>query len=149
MEKKLYKEVKKLGYKVIDYYRHWCFYRRKRDKQIMLTARKGDLLARDIFRLIIDRVEPDAEGLVIAMIGIIQSYNFLKQGVPMGTGSGADAVKLIEEFDTLFHGDAWRWVKHDHMQIGYDFFFGGHKVDGDRFKETIDNMLAHEDSNNK
>ena len=147
MEKKLYKEVKKLGYKVIDFYCHWSFYRRKKDKQIMLTARKGDLLARDIFRLIIDNVEPDAEGLVIAMIGIMQSYNYLKLALPMTTGK--EAQKLIEDFDKLFYGDSWRWVKHDHMQVGYDFFFGGHKVDGDRFKETIDNMLAHEDSNNE
>ncbi len=143
MNKKLYKEVKKLGYKVIDYYRHWSVYRRKRDKQIMLTARKGDLLARDIFRLINDRVEPDAEGLVIAMIGIMQSYNYLKLGVPMVLGN--DAVKLIEDFDELFYGDSWRWVKHDHMQIAYDFFFGGRKVDGDKLKKDIDHMLARED----
>ena len=147
MEKELYKEVKKLGYKVIDYYRHWCFFGRKRDKQFMLTARKGDLLARDIFRLIIGRVEPDAEGIIIAMIGIMQSYNYLKHGLPWCTSK--DAKELIEGFDELFFGDSWRWVKHDHIQVAYDFFFGGHKVDGDKLKETIDNMLAHEDSNNE
>ena len=147
MEKKLYKEVKKLGYKVIEYYRHWSIYRRKKDRSIMLTARKGDLLARDIFRLIIDRVEPDAEGIIVAIIGIMQSYNYLKHGLPMCTSK--DAKELIEDFDKLFFGDSWRWVKHDHMQVDYDFFFGGHKVDGDKLKETIDNMLALEDSNNE
>jgi hypothetical protein len=145
MEKKLYKEVKKQGYKVIDYYRHWSRYYRKKDKSIMLTARKGDLLARDIFRLINDRVEPDAEGIIIAMIGIMQSYNYLKHGLPWCKGK--DAKELIEEFDKLFFGDSWRWVKHDHMQIVYDFFFGGKKVDGDKLKRDIDYMLAREDSN--
>lgn len=36
--------------------------------------------------------------------------------------TGKEAQKLIEDFDKLFYGDSWRWVKHDHMQIGYDFF---------------------------
>ena len=143
MNKKLYKEMKRIGWKVMDFYNHWSRYYRKKDDKTKLTARKGDLLTRDIFCLINERVEPDAEGLVIAMIGIIQSYNYLRHCMPYGIDK--ELLEMVEGYNKLVYGDSWRWVKHDHMQTVYDLFFGGHKVDGDKLKRDIDHMLARED----
>ena len=145
MNKKLYKEMKRIGWKVMDFYGRWSRYYRKKDDKTKLTARKCDLLTRDIFCLINERVEPDAEGLIVAMIAIIQSYNYLRHCLPYGIDK--ELLEMVEGYNKLFYGDSWRWVKHDHMQIAYDFFFGGKKVDGDKLKNDIDGMLAREDIN--
>ena len=77
------------------------------------------------------------------MIGIIQSYNYLRHCMPYGIDK--ELLEMVEGYNKLFYGDSWRWVKHDHMQTVYDLFFGGHKVDGDKLKRDIDHMLACED----
>ena len=145
-EKKFYKEMMKIGVDALVFYSLSRTKLWKKDVRNKALTRQGDLLARDIFVLINNRVAPSPAGLVVAMIAIMQTFNYLMQSLPSGIYKGLSG--MLNSFRVFFGQDGWRWVKHDHMQVGYDFFFGGHKVDGDRFKETIDNMLAHEDSNN-
>lgn len=142
MNKKLYKEMKKVSKNVFLFY-NWSRSKGQKDKKSRMIARQGDLLARDILVLISKRVNPDAEGLVAAMIALTQTHAFLEECVPYGLDEGLQ--KMLDNFQGLFRSDFWRWIKHDAVQSGYERLFRGHGLDGDDLVRRIDNMLARED----
>ena len=144
MVSKSYKrEFKKKVTKVLEFY-HWSASRWKKDPESREIARQGDVLTAEILALINDRVEPNIEGQIAAVIAIIQSYAFLRESVAYVE---EDPDKLMEAFTKLFMSDFWRWVKHDHVQSYYEMFFMGDKFDSEKFVETIKNM--HSSHNNK
>lgn len=142
MNKKLYKEMKKVSKNVLLFY-SWSRSKGQKDKKSKMIARQGDLLARDILVLISKRVNPDAEGLVAALIALTQTHAYLEECMPYGLDEGLQ--KMLDNFEGLFKSDFWRWIKHDVVQSGYEKLFSGHSVDGDRLVNQIDTMLARED----
>ena len=145
VSKKYKKEWKKVVTKVLEFY-SWSTLRFKKDAKSREIARKGDILAAEIFALINDRVEPTIEGQLAAVIAITQSYAFLRGSVWQVED---DPDKLMEAFTQRFMGDAWRWVKHDHVQYRYEDFFLGEKVDSEKFLETVKNMHHYDEKNYK
>ena len=139
------REFKKKVTKVLQFYHRSSFLFHK-DKESREIARQGDVLAAEIFALINDRVGKTAEGQIAAIIAIIQSYAFLRRGM---AHVEEDPGKLMDAFTKLFMSDFWRWVKHDHVQIKYDWFFLGDKFDSKRFVEFIKNMHAYDIKNYK
>lgn len=142
MNKKLYKEMKKVSKNVLLFY-SWSRSKGQKDKKSKMIARQGDLLARDILVLISKRVNPDAEGLVVTLIALTQTHAYLEECMPYGLDEGLQ--KMLDNFEGLFKSDFWRWIKHDVVQSGYEKLFSGHSVDGDRLVNQIDTMLARED----
>lgn len=142
MNIKLYKEMKKVSKNVLLFY-SWSRSKGQKDKKSKMIARQGDLLARDILVLISKRVNPDAEGLVAALIALTQTHAYLEECMPYGLDEGLQ--KMLDNFEGLFKSDFWRWIKHDVVQSGYEKLFSGHSVDGDRLVNQIDTMLARED----
>ena len=141
MNKTLYKEMKKVSKNVLLFY-SWSHSKGQKDKKSKMIARQGDLLARDILVLISKRVNPDAEGLVAALIALTQTHAYLEECMPYGLDEGLQ--KMLDNFEGLFKSDFWRWIKHDVVQSGYEKLFSGHSVDGDRLVNQIDTMLARE-----
>lgn len=139
------REFKKKVTKVLEFY-HWSVSRWKKDPESREIARQGDVLTAEILALINDRVEPNIDGQIAAVIAIIQSYAFLRESVAYVE---EDPDKLMEAFTKLFMSDFWRWVKHDHVQIKYDWFFLGDKFDSKRFVEFIKNMHSYDKKNYK
>ena len=139
------REFKKKVTKVLQFYHRSSFLFHK-DKESREIARQGDVLAAEIFALINDRVEPNIEGQIAAVIAIIQSYAFLRGSIWLVDGAPQE---LMEAFTKLFMSDHWRWIKHDHVQIKYDWFFLGDKFDSKRFVEFIKNMHAYDIKNYK
>ena len=106
------REFKKKVTKVLQFYHRSSFLFHK-DKESREIARQGDVLAAEIFALINDRVEPNIEGQIAAVIAIIQSYAFLRGSIWIVDGAPQE---LMEAFTKLFMSDHWRWIKHDHVQ---------------------------------
>jgi hypothetical protein len=104
------------------------------------------VLTAEILALINDRVEPNIEGQIAAVIAIIQSYAFLRGSIWIVDGAPQE---LMEAFTKLFMSDHWRWIKHDHVQSFYEMFFMGDKFDSERFVETIKNMHSYDKKNYK
>ena len=98
------REFKKKVTKVLQFYHRSSFLFHK-DKASREIARQGDVLAAEIIALINDRVEPNIEGQIAAVIAIIQSYAFLRQSV---AHVEEDPEKLFDAFTKLFMSDHWR-----------------------------------------
>ena len=145
VEKKYKKEWKKVVTKVLEFY-CWSTSRFRKDAKSREIARKGDILAAEIFALINDRVEPTIEGRIAAVIAIIQSYAFLRGSVWM---IEEDPDKLMEAFTKRFMGDSWRWTKHDWVQYRYEDFFRGEKTDSEKFLQMIKYMHHYDEKNYK
>ena len=139
------KEFKKKVTKVLEFY-HWSVSRWKKDPESREIARQGDVLTAEILALINDRVEPNIEGQIAAVIAIIQSYAFLRGSIWLVDGAPQE---LMEAFTKLFMSDHWRWIKHDHVQSYYEMFFMGDKFDSEKFVETIKNMHSYDKKNYK
>ena len=139
------KEFKKKITKVLEFY-HWSVSRWKKDPESREIARQGDVLAAEILALINDRVEPNIEGQIAAIIAIIQSYAFLRGSIWQIDGAPQE---LMDAFTKLFMSDYWRWIKHDHVQTYYEMFFMGDKFDSEKFVETIKNMHSYDKKNYK
>ena len=139
------KEFKKKITKVLEFY-HWSVSRWKKDPESREIARQGDVLTAEILALINDRVEPNIEGQIAAIIAIIQSYAFLRGSIWQIDGAPQE---LMDAFTKLFMSDYWRWIKHDHVQTYYEMFFMGDKFDSEKFVETIKNMHSYDKKNYK
>ena len=139
------REFKKKVTKVLYFY-HRSTLMFNKDKESREIARQGDVLAAEIIALVNDRVEPNIEGQIAAVIAIIQSYAFLRQSV---AHVEEDPEKLFDAFTKLFMSDHWRWIKHDHVQSYYEMFFMGDKFDSEKFVETIKNMHSYDKKNYK
>ena len=144
-EKIFYDEMMEIGVDALKFYNSSRTKVWKNDVESKALTRQGDLLARDIFVLINSRVESSPAGLVIAIIAIMQTFNFLMQSMPSGIYKGL--ADMLDTFCEFFGHDAWRWVKHDIVQYAYEDKFHGRKVDSKVLIEKYDNMLAWEDEN--
>jgi len=144
-EKKFYKEMMKIGVDALVFYSLSRTKLWKKDVRNKALTRQGDLLARDIFVLINNRVAPSPAGLVVAMIAIMQTFNYLMQSLPSGIYKGLSG--MLNSFRVFFGQDGWRWVKHDIVQYAYEDLFHGRKVDSQKIVEEVDNLLAWEDEN--
>ena len=139
------REFKKKVTKVLQFYHRSSFLFHK-DKESREIARQGDVLAAEIFALINDRVEPNIEGQIAALIAIVQSYAFLRGSIWIVDGAPQE---LMDAFTKLFMSDYWRWIKHDHVQSYYEMFFMGDKFDSEKFVETIKRMHSYDKKNYK
>ena len=139
------REFKKKVTKVLNFYHRSVFLFNK-DKESREIARQGDVLTAEIIALINDRVEPDIEGQIAAVIAIIQSYAFLRQSV---AHVEEDPEKLFDAFTKLFMSDHWRWIKHDHVHSFYEMFFMGDKEDSKEFLDCVNRLHSYDEKNYK
>ena len=139
------REFKKKVTKVLQFYHRSSFLFHK-DKASREIARQGDVLAAEIFALINDRVEPNIEGQIAALIAIVQSYAFLRGSIWLVDGAPQE---LMEAFTKLFMSDHWRWIKHDHVQIYYDMFFMGLRGDSKEFLDCVNRLHSYDEKNYK
>ena len=139
------REFKKKVTKVLQFYHRSSFLFHK-DKESREIARQGDVLAAEIFALINDRVEPNMEGQIAALIAIVQSYAFLRGSIWLVDGAPQE---LMEAFTKLFMSDHWRWIKHDHVQIYYDMFFMGLRGDSKEFLDCVNRLHSYDEKNYK
>ena len=139
------REFKQKVTKVLQFYHRSSFLFHK-DKASREIARQGDVLAAEIFALINDRVEPNIEGQIAALIAIVQSYAFLRGSIWIVDGTPQE---LMEAFTKLFMSDHWRWIKHDHVQIYYDMFFMGLRGDSKEFLDCVNRLHSYDEKNYK